>query len=181
MRTTRVVTNGTVHEGFGKSKRSRRRIALDKATLAALLRHKEQLDAEKREWAEAYQDNGLVFCWEDGRPIYPDTITERLARLAAQCGLPHLTLHGLRHTYATTALRAGVHPKIVSARLGHATVAFTLDTYTDDVPELDEAAAQAISDLFLNTPGFTPDTTGRPVEPPPEGPEDKGETNGRSS
>jgi integrase-like protein len=73
---------------------------------------------------------------------------------ASRLGLPHLTLHELRHTYATTALRAGVHPKIVSARLGHATVAFTLDTYTADVPELDQAAAQEISNLFLNTPGF---------------------------
>jgi integrase len=65
---------------------------------------------------------------------------------------PHA--HELRRTYATTALRAGVHPKIVSARLGHATVAFTLDTYTTDIPELDQAAAQEISNLFLNTPGF---------------------------
>lgn len=67
-------------------------------TLAALRRHKDQLSTEKREWAEAYQANGLVFCWEDGRPIYPDTITEWLARLAEECALPHLTLHGLRHT-----------------------------------------------------------------------------------
>jgi hypothetical protein len=43
------------------------------------------------------------------------------------------------------ALRAGVNPKIVSTRLGHATVAFTLDTYTADVPELDRSAAEQIT------------------------------------
>ncbi|SFJ54744.1 Site-specific recombinase XerD [Amycolatopsis sacchari] len=157
VKATRVVTNGKVRQGFGKSRRSRRRLSLDKATVAALLTHVEMIQAEKATWADAYQDHGLVFCWEDGRPIYPDTITEWLARIADRLGLPHLTLHELRHTYATTALRAGVHPKIVSSRLGHATVAFTLDLYTADIPELDQAAAQEISNLFLGTPGFGAD------------------------
>lgn len=169
VRTTRVVTNGKVREGFGKSRRSRRRLSLDKATVAALRAHVKMIESEREAWGDAYQDNGLVFCWEDGRPIYPDTITERLARIAHRLGLPHLTLHELRHTYATTALRAGVHPKIVSARLGHATVAFTLDTYTADIPELDQAAAQEISNLFLNTPGFGPETPETTAEGPEEG------------
>jgi hypothetical protein len=51
------------------------------------------------------------------------------------------------------ALRAGINPKTVSTRLGHATVAFTLDTYTADVPDLDRAAAaEQISGLFLPRP-----------------------------
>ena len=58
-----------------------------------------------------------------------------------------LRLHDLRHTHATLMLRAGVHPKIVSERLGHATVAFTLDTYTHVVPGLQEAAAKAFDIL----------------------------------
>jgi hypothetical protein len=47
------------------------------------------------------------------------------------------------------ALRAGINPKIASTRLGHATVAFTLDTYTADIPELDRIAAEQITALFL--------------------------------
>lgn len=151
---TRVVTSGKVHDGEGKSERSRRRLSLDNATVMVLRRHVRMIEDEKKTWGDHYQDHGLVFCWEDGRPIYPDTITEQLTRIADRLGLPPLTLHGLRHTYATTALRAGVHVKIVSSRLGHATVAFTLDTYTEDVPDLDEAAAQQISDLFIGIPGF---------------------------
>lgn len=151
---TRVVTGGKVHEGEGKSHKSRRRLSLDRATAAVLQRHAAMIEEEKESWGDHYQDHGLAFCWEDGRPIYPDTITEQLARIAARLNLPPLTLRGLRHTYATTALRSGVHPKIVSSRLGHATVAFTLDTYTEDIPDLDEAAAQEISDLFVGLPGF---------------------------
>lgn len=93
-----------------------------------------------------------MFCWIDGRPIYPDTISEHFNRLVDRAGLPAITLHDVRHTYATMSLRAGVNPKIVSARLGHATVAFTLGLYTEDVPELHHAAAEAVSDLFLNEP-----------------------------
>lgn len=151
---TRVVTGGKVHQGEGKSHKSRRRLSLDRATAAVLQRHAAMIEEEKESWGDHYQDHGLTFCWEDGRPIYPDTITEQLARIATKIDLPPLTLRGLRHTYATTALRSGVHPKIVSSRLGHATVAFTLDTYTEDVPDLDEAAAQEISDLFIGLPGF---------------------------
>ena len=54
-------------------------------------------------------------------------------------------------TLPVTSLRAGVNPKIVSTRLGHATVAFTLDTYTEDVPELHHAAAETVSGLFLDS------------------------------
>lgn len=154
VRTTRVVTSGKVHAGHGKSHKSRRRLSLDKATIEVLRCHVKMIREEKEAWGEHYQDHGLMFCWEDGRPIYPDTITEQLGRLADRHGLPPLTVRGLRHTYATTALRAKVHPKVVSTRLGHAKVAFTLDVYTEDVPELDEAAAQEISDLFLHAPGF---------------------------
>ncbi len=51
----------------------------------------------------------------------------------------------LRHSHATLMLKSGVHPKIVSERLGHATVAFTLDTYSH-IPGLQEAAAKAFDE-----------------------------------
>jgi len=91
-----------------------------------------------------------VFFWESGRPIYPDTITEQVNKLADMAGLPSVRPHDLRHNYAAIALRSGVHPKIVSCWLGHATVAFTLDTYSADVPDLDKQAAETIGCLFLS-------------------------------
>jgi integrase len=58
--------------------------------------------------------------------------------------LPPIRLHDLRHTHATLALQAGVHPKIVSERLGHATVSITLDTYSHAVPALQQEAAALV-------------------------------------
>jgi len=92
------------------------------------------LDVGEPPHGAVYHDRGLLFCWSDGRPIYPETITDHFNRLVDRAGLPLITPHDVRHTYATMSLRAGVNPKIVSTRLGHATVAFTLDTYTEDVP-----------------------------------------------
>jgi integrase len=149
MKATRVVAGGSVRNGTGKSTKSRRQIALDKFTVAVLRRHLAQVGEEKEAFGSGYQDHGLVFCWEDGRPIYPDTVTEQFNRLVDRARVPLIRLHDVRHTYATISLRAGVHPKIVSSRLGHATVAFTLDTYTEDIPDLDAGAAESISGLFL--------------------------------
>jgi integrase len=62
--------------------------------------------------------------------------------------LPRVTLHGLRHTWASLALQAGVNPKVVSERLGHATVAFTLDTYSHVMPGIQEDAAARVAALL---------------------------------
>ena len=61
-------------------------------------------------------------------------------------GLPHLTLHGLRHAHATLMLSAGVHPKVVSERLGHSNISVTMDTYSHVMPGMQEAAAQAVDE-----------------------------------
>jgi integrase len=76
------------------------------------------------------------------------------ARVRMKCNVgrvkvPLIRLHDVRNTYATISLRSGVHAEIVSSRLGHAKVAFTLDTYTEDVPDLDAGTAEQISGLFL--------------------------------
>ncbi len=54
------------------------------------------------------------------------------------------------HTSATLALSAGIHPKVVSERLGHSSIAITLDTYSYVVPGLQEAAASTLASLVLD-------------------------------
>jgi Phage integrase family len=60
-------------------------------------------------------------------------------------GLPRIRLHDVRHSYATDALAAGVPPKVISQRLGHATIAITMDTYSHVIPGLDEQAAETVA------------------------------------
>ncbi len=72
-------------------------------------------------------DGELVFSHPDGRPLLPDTVSHAWTKLVKKLGMGDVRLHDARHSHATLMLKSGVHPKIVSERLGHATVAFTLD------------------------------------------------------
>lgn len=101
-----------------KSARSRRVVVLDATTAGALEGLRK--DATPRD---------LVFRTIDGEPLHPAVVSKRFRDLVARSSLPRIRLHDLRHTYATLALQSGVHPKIVSERLGHSTIALTLDVY----------------------------------------------------
>jgi integrase len=99
-------------------------------------------------------DSGLVFTRPDGSPIHPDLITDWFRRLARAAGLPPIRLHDVRHSYATAALAAGVPAKVVSERLGPATIAITMDVYSHVIPGMDAQAANAVASLILD--GFGP-------------------------
>ncbi|HSD76329.1 MAG TPA: site-specific integrase, partial [Solirubrobacteraceae bacterium] len=125
-----------------------RSVALDAATVAALREHRRAQLAERVALGPAWRDHGLVFCREDGTPIRPRTFSRTFDRLAAAAGLPAIRVHDLRHTWASLALAAGVHPKVVQERLGHASVAITLDVYSHAVPAMQEDAAERVAALF---------------------------------
>jgi integrase len=82
-----------------------------------------------------------MFCREDGWPIDPDGLAQRFEGHVRDSGLPRIRLHDLRHTHATLALAAGVHPKVIQERLGHSSISVTLDTYSHATPALQEDAA----------------------------------------
>lgn len=132
-----------------KTAAGRRSVALDPATVAALKRWRKQQATERLAWGAAYVDSGLVFTREDGAPIEARWLNKRFVRLQQLAGARHIRLHDLRHTWATLALQAGVHPKVVSGRLGHASISITLDLYSHAVPALEEQAAATVAALVL--------------------------------
>jgi len=89
-----------------------------------------------------------VFTNETGEPMLAVTLRKYLYRALREAGLPQVRLHGLRHSMATLMLAAGEHPKVVSERMGHSTVAFTLATYSHVIPGMHEAAAQRLADVL---------------------------------
>ena len=132
-----------------KTARSRRSVSLDATTVAALRAHRKRQLEERMAWGPAYQDSGLVITREDGTFVHPDRFTQMFDKHVKHSALSRIRLHDLRHTYATLALAAAVHPKVVSERLGHATVAFTLDVYSHAVPALQEEAADRVAALIF--------------------------------
>ena len=90
-----------------------------------------------------------MFTWPDGRPIHPQRFSTWFEQLAHAADLPRIRLHDVRHSYATAALAAGIPAKVVSERLGHATIAITMDTYSHVLPGLDAEAAGTVARLIL--------------------------------
>lgn len=132
-----------------KTDRGRRNIALDDVTVAALKVRRMAQIRERLAWARAYLDNDLVFNYEEGSPLHPDWFTKQFEAHVHAAGLPPIRLHDLRHTHATLALAAGVHPKVVQERLGHSSISVTLDTYSHAIPALQEEAAAKVSRLLF--------------------------------
>jgi integrase len=130
-----------------KSNRSGRVVDLDERTIAAL-RNRRAAQAEYRLLlGPAWQDFDLVVGREDGRWLHPDWFSELFRRRVEALSLPPIRLHDLRHTHATLLLQAGVNPKIVSERLGHHSVAFTLDTYAHVLPGMQSEAVRRLAEL----------------------------------
>ena len=132
-----------------KTARGRRSIALDPETVAVLKAQAARQLAEQSDWEDGWTDSGYVFTTENGEPLDPEDVTRWFRQTVKKSMLPTIRLHDLRHTHATLALQAGVHPKVVSERLGHATVSITLDTYSHAIPAMQEEAAVLIADLVF--------------------------------
>jgi len=90
-----------------------------------------------------------VFTQIDGRHLQPQNVSQAFGNTIRRAGLPQIRLHDLRHTSATLALGAGIHPKVVSERLGHSNITITLDTYSHVIPGLHEAAANELAAVIL--------------------------------
>lgn len=146
---TRVVVDGKVVESDGKTENAQHVLALDPLTLAALKAHTEMLDNERREFGPDYDDHGVLFCWENGTPPHPDTITRRFKRLAASAGLPEIDLHDVRHSYATAGRDAKIDWKALSQRIGYADVAFTMKQYVQTDLEADRQVANTLAELII--------------------------------
>ena len=155
-----------------KSSRSRRRMALSSSLALLLGRYRTEQQAQRILLGKPLADSGLVFCHPDGKPLDPGVVSHTFAKVLKKAGLPHIRFHDLRHTHATLLLKAGIHSKIVSERLGHANIGITLDTYSHVLPGLQERAAECFDEMLeakaivddvskMLAKGTEPDSMGR--------------------
>ena len=133
---------GKQYEGPPKTKRSTRRIALPMIALDALP-----------------QPSGEYVFTSSRGPWHPSAVSHAVTAMLQDLGLPG-SLHPLRHSQATLLMALGVNPRIVSGRLGHSTVGFTLDVYTRFAPVVDRAAADALDAGLGLKLGSTAEATG---------------------
>jgi integrase len=146
LRTLQVTRIGLVFEQ-PKTPRSRRAIVLP-VFIRPYLERPSMDQAQRRSQATRWREYDLVIDRGDGRPMNPKTLSSGWARHLRKHRLPAVRFHDLRHAHATSMLAQGVHPKIVSERLGPASIGITLDTYSDVLPTLQHEAASAFDRVF---------------------------------
>jgi integrase len=144
-----ILRNRDLYVGPTKTDRSRRVIALDRQTVTVLHRHRR---IAGRATSSHVNGNRFVFCDKEGRPINPERFGDRFRSNVRRVGVPHIRLHDLRHMHATHALQAGIHPKIVSERLGHSSIGITLEIYSHTLPSMQAEAAETVAALCQLSP-----------------------------
>jgi len=143
-----IPNDATVVVSEPKTARGRRSVALDPETVE-VLKGQAARQLEDQASCKTWSGSGLPFTKGNGEAWHPEVIT-RFSRAAVKAAkLPEIRLQDLRHTHATLALQAGIHPKVVSERLGHAIVSITLDTYSHAIPPMQEEAAALIAGLVF--------------------------------
>jgi integrase len=145
---TVITVNHEVRVGSPKTAKGRRTVALDLGTVRALREHRQRQVAERLLMGTGFTDHGLVFCRPDGGPLHPERFSRTFEHLSAKAGLPPIRLHDVRHSWATLALSAVVHPKVVQERLGHASIGVTLDVYSHLTEGMQGAAASLVAGLI---------------------------------
>jgi len=132
-----------------KTAKGRRMVSLSPSAALVLAEHRQKQEAINLMQGITLREDDLIFTGLNGHPILPDTITHAWIKLVRRTGLDGIRFHDARHTHASLMLKQGVHPKIVQERLGHASIAITLDTYSHVTPGLQEAAAARFDELVI--------------------------------
>lgn len=122
--------------GKPKTESSDRKILMPDYVVTMLKKHKIEQAKNRLKLGRAYQDNDLVYCYDDGTPRSTNGFSGRFSEFLEKNGLRHIRFHDLRHINATLMLQYGVPAKIASERLGHSTIQTTMNIYSHVTVEM---------------------------------------------
>jgi integrase len=140
--------NGEYRIKEPKTQQSRRSVTLPVSLVELFNIYRADQELFRIQLGISLNADDFVFIRPDGSPINPNAIALAFRRIIKRAGLRDIRIHDLRHTHATLMLAAGIHPKVVSERLGHANIGITLDIYSHVLPGLQEAAAEKFDRIF---------------------------------
>ena len=127
----------------------RRTVTIPEVVREELQHHRTAQVEERLQAGARYENHDFVFAASNGSPLDWKVVVARHFRpLATKAGLPALRPYDLRHTCATLLLAAGENVKVVSERLGHASAALTLDTYSHVLPDMQQGAAERMETIL---------------------------------
>jgi integrase len=131
-----------------KTQRSRRVVSLSPAMVRLITEQRADQVAERLRVGNLWVDSGFVFATEFGGPVDPRNLLRTTTLAANRARLPHIGVHTLRHTYATTALLNNVPMHVVSRNLGHSSIMITADIYGHLTDDAARSAALVVSNAL---------------------------------
>jgi integrase len=131
-----------------KTSHSRRRVAMTPKLALFLKKYREERESLYLQLGQPLTLDSLVFGSPEGKPLDPSVLSHDFARIAKRAGLKGVRFHDLRHTFASLMLLRGAKPKVISEALGHASVAFTMDTYSHIIEGMQEDAMALLDEVL---------------------------------
>ena len=148
-----TITEYAVIERNPKTENSYRILRVPKVVMREVKRRQQLIDKRKADMGAAYKDYDYVSCQENGEPRSLTAMNQALTKICKRNGLPNITVHGLRHMFATILIELGVPLFKISGLLGHSSVHTTYEYYCEIMDEQDKIIA------FVNNT-FVPERTG---------------------
>ncbi len=131
-----------------KTNHSRRRVSMTPKLALYLREYRVERELLCLELDQDLNLGDLVFGSPEGKPLDPSVLSHDFARIVKRAGLEHVRFHDLRHTFASLMLLRGAKPKVISEALGHASVAFTMDTYSHIIEGMQEDAMALLDEVL---------------------------------
>ena len=131
-----------------KTRHSNRTLSMPFAARTAIQRLLVTRDVERHKAGDTWVETGLLFCSKTGKPMWPSNLTKRYKRLLDDAGVPQLSIHGLRHTFATICFLNEVPAEQIQTAAGHSSIRTTKDMYANYLPELADKAIDALSQIL---------------------------------
>lgn len=141
--TSNYLSGVGVYVSTPKSESSARPLPISTAAVMILLEYQRWQDAQREKLGDAWKDqDGRVFTSDTGAPLFPDSVTQWFTAFVARSRLPKVTVHSLRHTYASLMIADGAPLVVVSKQLGHAQTSTTANIYAHAIASAQAKAMQ---------------------------------------
>lgn len=114
-----------------KTPNSIRKLKIPSIIFKELDKRRELIELNKEKFKNSYNDNDYISCQANGGPHSMSAFNIALGKICKKAGLPSISVHGLRHMYATILIENGANLSKISALLGHSSIHTTFEYYCD--------------------------------------------------
>jgi integrase len=131
-----------------KTRHSHRDLSMPPSVRSVVLRLQATRDGQRQMAGDDWQETGFLFCSKNGKPFWPSNLRKRYQRLLGDAGVPKLSIHALRHTFATVCFLNEIPAEQIQTAAGHSSIRTTKDMYANYLPQLATKAINALSEVL---------------------------------